>query len=166
VRLCLHLRWFFTLRLLLVSSLLRDFLLFSEFYSSWFGPMLFCSWSVTKSCLTLCHPMDCSTPGFPILHHLLEFAQTLIFWVSDAIQPSHPPSPPSLPAFSLSQHQGLFQWVGFWHQVAKSKLFNWFAGQLEQFFLYLAVLNAVGYEVTVNNINRNIITDCSTCGVH
>ena len=53
-------------------------------------------------------PMDCSTPGFPVLHHLPELAQTHVHWVRDAIQPSHPLSSPSPPAFSLSQHQGLF----------------------------------------------------------
>ena len=63
--------------------------------------------------------MDCSTPGFPVLHYLLEFAQTHVRWVDDAIQPSHPLLPPSPPAFNLSQHQGLFQWVGSLHQVAK-----------------------------------------------
>ena len=62
--------------------------------------------------------MDCSTPGFPVLHHFLEFAQTHVHWVGDAIQPSHPLSSPS-PAFNLTQHQGLFQWVGSSHQVAK-----------------------------------------------
>ena len=61
--------------------------------------------------------MDCSTPGFPVFHSLPEFAQTHVHWVSDAIQPSHPLSPPS-PALNLSQHQGLFQWVSFLHQVA------------------------------------------------
>ena len=50
--------------------------------------------------------MDCSMPGFPVLHHLLEFAQTHIHWVSGAIQLSHPLSSPSPPAFNLSQHQG------------------------------------------------------------
>ena len=64
---------------------------------------------VTKSCPTLCKPMDCSTLGFPVLHHLLELAQTQVHWVSDTIQPSHPPLPPS-PALNLSQHWGLFQW--------------------------------------------------------
>ena len=59
-----------------------------------------------------------SVPGLPVLHHLPEFAQTHVHWVGDAIQPSHPLSSPS-PAFSLSQHQGLFQWVGFSHQVAR-----------------------------------------------
>ena len=59
-----------------------------------------------------------STPGFPVLHYLSEFAQTHIHWVGDAIQPSRPPPPPSPPAFNLSQHQGLSQWVDFSHQVA------------------------------------------------
>ena len=53
-------------------------------------------------------PMDCSTPGFPVHHHLLELAQTYVFWVTDAVQPSRPLSSPPPPAFSLSQHQGLF----------------------------------------------------------
>ena len=55
--------------------------------------------------------MDCSMPGFPVHHHLPELAQTHVHWVSDAIQPSHPLWSPSPPAFNLSQHQGLFQWV-------------------------------------------------------
>ena len=75
--------------------------------------------SVTKLCLTPCNPMNCSMPGFPILHYLPEFAQTHVRSVSDAIQRSHPLSPASPPAFSLSQHQGLFQWVSSSHQVAK-----------------------------------------------
>ena len=65
--------------------------------------------SVAKSCPTLCDPMDCSTPGFPLLHSLLEVAQTHVDWVSDAIRPSHPLSPSSPLTFSLSQHQSLFQ---------------------------------------------------------
>ena len=65
--------------------------------------------SVAQSCLTLCYPMDCSTPGFPVQHQLLELAQTHVRRVCDAIQPSHPLSSPSLPGFNLSQHQGLFQ---------------------------------------------------------
>ena len=69
--------------------------------------------SVSKSCPTLC------TLGFPVLHYLPELAQTQVHWVGDAIQPSHPLSPSSPPAFNLSQHQGLFQWVGCSHQVAK-----------------------------------------------
>ena len=67
----------------------------------------------------LCDPMDCSAPGFPIHHQLLELAQIHVRWVGDATQPFHPLSSPSPPAFNLSQHQGLFQWVGSLHQVAK-----------------------------------------------
>ena len=73
--------------------------------------------SVAKLCLTLCNCVNYSAPGFPFLHCLLEFAQTQVHWVSDAIQPSHPLLPPFL-ALNLAQHQGLFQWVGFLHQVA------------------------------------------------
>ena len=75
--------------------------------------------SVTQSCPTLCDAMDCSMPGFPVHHQLPEHTQTHVHWVSDAIQPSHPLSSPSLPAFNLSQHQDLFQWVHSLHQVAK-----------------------------------------------
>ena len=75
--------------------------------------------SVAQSCLTLCNPMDCSTPGFPVHPQLQELAQTHVHRVSDAIQPSHPLSPSSPPALNLSQHQGLFQWVGSSPQVAK-----------------------------------------------
>ena len=64
--------------------------------------------SVTKSHLTFGNPMDCSTPGFPVLYHLLELAQTQVQWICDAIQPSPPLLSPSPPAFYLSQHQGLF----------------------------------------------------------
>ena len=74
--------------------------------------------SVSQSCLTLCDPMDCSTPGLPVHHQLLEFTQNHVHWAGDAIQPSHLLSP-SPPAFSLSQHQSLFQWVSSLHQVAR-----------------------------------------------
>ena len=67
--------------------------------------------SVTQLCLTLYDPMDCSTLGFPVYHQLPELAQTHVHRVGFAIQPSHPLSSPSPPAFNLSQHQGLFQWV-------------------------------------------------------
>ena len=78
-----------------------------------------CCCSVAQSCLILCDPTDCSTPGFPVLHHLPEFAQTHVHSVSDTIQPSHPLSSLSPAAFSLSQHQGLFWCVGSLHQVAE-----------------------------------------------
>ena len=73
--------------------------------------------SVAQLCPALCNPMDCSTAGFPVQHQLLELVQTHIHWVGDAIQPSHPLWSPSPPAFNLSQHQGLFQWVSSSHQV-------------------------------------------------
>ena len=72
--------------------------------------------SVAQSYTTLCNPMERSTPGLPVHHQLLESTQTHVHWVSDAIQPSHPLSSPSPPAFNLSQHQSLFKRV---HQVAK-----------------------------------------------
>ena len=65
--------------------------------------------SVTQLCPTLCDPMNCSTPGLPVHHQLLELTQTHVHWVGDAIQPSHPLSSPFSPAFNLSQHRGLFQ---------------------------------------------------------
>ena len=65
--------------------------------------------SVAKSCLALCNPMHCSTPGLPVHHRLPELAQTLAHQVGDAIKPSHVLPPPSPPAFNLSQHQGIFQ---------------------------------------------------------
>ena len=75
--------------------------------------------SVTQSCPTLCDPMNRSTPGLPVHHQLLEFTQTHVHRVSDAIQPSHPLSSPSPPAPNPFQHQGLFQWVNSSHEVAK-----------------------------------------------
>ena len=70
--------------------------------------------SVAQSCPNPCNPMDCITPGFPVLHQFPEFAQTHVHWVSDATQPCHPLSSPSPPAYYLSKHQGLFQWVSSW----------------------------------------------------
>ena len=65
--------------------------------------------SVAQSCLTLCDPMNCSTSGLPVHHQLLEFTQTHVHRVSDAIRPSHPLSSPSPPAPNPSRHQSLFQ---------------------------------------------------------
>ena len=83
-----------------------------EGYSPWgqkrVGYDLATCCSVAQSCTSLCHPMDCSTPDFPVLHHHLEFAQTHIHLVSHAIQSSHPLSLPSPSAINHSQHQGLF----------------------------------------------------------
>ena len=80
--------------------------------------------SVAKLCPTLWNSMNCSSPGFPVLHYLPQFAQThllklIVHWDSDATQPSHHLLPPFPPALNLSQHQGLFQWVSSFHEVAK-----------------------------------------------
>ena len=72
--------------------------------------IIFCC-LVAQTCLTLCDPMDCSTPDFPVLYHLPEFAQTHVHLVGDTIQPFCPLLPPSPPPLDLSQHQGLFWWV-------------------------------------------------------
>ena len=74
---------------------------------------------VAQSCLTLCNHMYCSTSDFPLHHQFLEFAQTHVHRIGDAIQLSHPLSSPFPPAFNLSQHQGLFHWVSSLHQVVK-----------------------------------------------
>ena len=80
--------------------------------------MLLLLLSFTKPHPTLCDP--CTTaPGLPVLHCLPEFSQVHVHWVADAIQPSHPLSTPSPPAFTLSQNRDLFQWVGSLHQGAK-----------------------------------------------
>ena len=89
--------------------------------------------SVTQSCLTLCDPVNCSTPGLPVHHQLSEFTQTLVHQVDDAIQPSHPLSSPSPPAPNPSQHQGLFQWVNSSHEVAKVL-------ELQFFFFFFLIL--------------------------
>ena len=95
----------------------------SQSQVSWFAGRFFTIWanlvvqfsSVTQSCPTLCDTMDYTTPGFPVHHQLLEIAQTHVHRVCDAIQPSHPLLSPSPPTFSLSQHQGLFQWFSSLH---------------------------------------------------
>ena len=89
-----------------------EFVYFLKYHSVQFS-------SVAQSCATLCDPMDCSTPGFPVHHQLPELTQTHIHQVSDAIQLSHPLSSLSPPAFNHSQHLGLFEWVSSLYQVVK-----------------------------------------------
>ena len=102
------------------GSYIFDFLIFTwklfGFICIW-GSVQFSS--IAQWCPTLCDQMDCSTSGLPACHQLPEFTQTHVHWVGDAIQPSHPLSSPSPPAFNLSQHQGPFQWVSSSHEVAK-----------------------------------------------
>ena len=106
---CLPLHWLYECRLLCKKSSIPRAIQFS---------------SAAQLCLTLCNPMNLSTPGLPTHHQLLEFTQTHVHWVGDAIQPSHPLSSPSPPALNLSQHQGLFKWVTSSHQVAKGLEFQ------------------------------------------
>ena len=94
--------------------------------------------------------MDCSTPGFPILHCLPELAQTYVHWVGGAIQPSHPPLSPSLPALGLSQHQSLFHWVSSSYQVAKvlelqHQSFNEYSGLIPLALTGLISLQSKGF---------------------
>ena len=107
--------------------------------------------SVAQSCLTLCDPMNCSTPGLRVHHQLPEFTQTNVRRVRDAIQPSHPLSSPSLPAFNLSQHQGLFKWVTSSHEVAKvlefqlqCQSFQWILGLISFRMDWLDLLTVQG----------------------
>ena len=80
--------------------------------------------SLAQSCPTLCKPMDCSMPGFPVHHQFPESTQTHVHCIGDAIQPSHPLSSPSPPTFDLSQYQGLFKWINSLHQVAKASVLS------------------------------------------
>ena len=99
------------------SSLLYAFINFHLFWFTKYVRVLQFS-SVAQSCPTLCDPMNSSIPDLPVHHQLLEFTQTHIHWVSDAIQPSHPLLSPSPPAPNPSKHQGLFQWANTFHEVA------------------------------------------------
>ena len=88
--------------------------------TNWSLSILYCyCCSVAQLSLILCNPIDCSIPGFPVLHHLSQLAQTYGHWVSDAIQPFCSLSSPSTPVFHLSHHQGLFQWFIVSNKVAK-----------------------------------------------
>ena len=91
-----------------------------------------CYWDLLSSVssvqlLSPVRPMDCSMPGLPVHHQLPELIHPHVHWVGDATKPSHPLSPPSPPAFNLSQHQGLFKWVSSSYHVAK-----WLEFQLQQ----------------------------------
>ena len=101
--------------LLPIWSTIAFWILVTQQTFSTFFPLLFSHSVMSNSC----DSMDYSMPGFPVLHHLPELAQTHVHPVDDAIQSSHPLSSPSLPAFDLSQHEGLFQWVSYLHQAAK-----------------------------------------------
>ena len=117
--------------------------------------------SVTQSCLTLCNPMNCSMPGLPVHHQLLESTQTHVHWLGDAIQPSPPLSSPSPPALNLSQHQGLFQWVSSSHQVAKVLGFSFNISPSNEhpglISFRMDWLDLLAVQGTLNNISSNML---------
>ena len=127
--------------------------------------------SVSQSCLTLCNTMDCSMRGFPVHHQLLGFTLIHVHSVGDAIQPPHPLSSLYPPTFTLSQHQGLFQWVGSSHQVAKVLEFqlqyqvlpmniqDWFPLRLTGWISVQSNgLSRVFYNTHSKNINSSVLS--------
>ena len=111
--LCVH--WFSSCSHFLYEALISTVIMLKHKKLKWLVSVS----SVTQLCPTLCDPMNCSTPGLPIHHQLLEFTQTHVHWVSDAIQSYHPLLSPSPPAPNPFQHHSLFQWVNTSHEVAK-----------------------------------------------
>ena len=101
--------------------------------------------SVAQLCLTVCDPMDRSMPGHPVHHQLPELAQTHVHWVGDAIQPSHPLSSPSPPAFSLSQHQGLLQWISSSHLLAELRKAFYTLRWKKKYFFPLVFTNGLWF---------------------
>ena len=127
---------------------------------------------VTQSCLTLCNPMDCSNPGFLVLHHLLELAHTHVHWVSDVIQPSCPLSSPSPPAFNLSQHLSQvfsnesslhIMWPKYWSFNFSISPFNEYSGLISfrtDWFDFLTVQGTLESCPTppLKNINSSVLS--------
>ena len=135
-------------------------------YKKW---MLHRAVLITLLCLTLCDSMDCSTPGSPVLHYLLEFAQTYVHWVSDAIQPSHLLLSPCSPALNLSQHQSLFLcWLfasggqSIWASASASALpmnfQGWFPVRLTGLILLSKGLSRVFSNTTYESIKSFFYT--------
>ena len=116
---CNFISWFFFHFILCCKIFYMSLTIFKKHFHD--GVIICRVISLQFSCSVIydCAPTDCNTPGLPVHHQLLKLTQTHVYWVGDAIQPSHPVSSPSLPAFNLSQHQCLFKWVSSLHQVAK-----------------------------------------------
>ena len=111
---------------------------------------LCCGCSLTQLSLILCNPMDCNTPGFPVLHCLLEFAQTYVHWVNGTIHLSHSLLPPS-PALNLFQLRGIFQWADSSHQVLKVS-----GLQLQLLQTYCITQWLKSKELTTSNTGKNM----------
>ena len=122
----------------------------------------------SPSHVQLCDSMNCSTPGFPVFHHLPEFAQTHVDWGSDAIQPSYHLLPPSPPALNLSKHQGLFQWVGFfikwpkyWSFMFSTSPSNEYSGLISFRIDWLDLLEVQGKTLLQYHSSKASILWCS-----
>ena len=120
------------------------------------------------SCVRLCDPMDCSAPGLPVHHRLPELAQTHVHWVDDVIQPSHPLSSPSPPAFNLSQHQGLFKWVSsciswpkYWSFSFSISLSNEYSGLI---FFRMDWLDLLAVQGTLKSLLQHHSSKASILG--
>ena len=104
------------------------------------GWRMVCCYSVARPCLTLCDPMHCSTHGFCVLRYLPEFTEIRVHWVGDPIQPSHPLLPPPS-ALSLSQHQGVFQWVGSYARWPRCWSFSFSIGHSSDYWGLISLRN-------------------------
>ena len=120
-----------------------------------------CCCSVIKSCLTLCKPMDCSRPGFPVLHYLPELAQTHIHGVGDAIQPSHPLLSPSPPTFYLSSIRVFsnesalcIRWPKYWNFTFSISPSNEFSALVSFRIDWFDLLAVQGTQVFSNTLDR------------
>ena len=118
-----------------------------------------------KSCLTLCNPMNHSTPGLPVHHQLPKFTQTHVHWVGDAIQPSHPLSSPSPPTLNPSQHQGLFiesalriRWPKYWSFSFNISPSNEYSGLLS---FRMAWLDLLAVQETLKSLLQHLSSKAS-----
>ena len=130
-----------------------------------------CYCSIAQLGPTLCDPMDCSTPGFSVLHHLPDFAHIHIHWVSDAIQPSHPLSSPSS-TLNLSQHQGLYQWVAihirwpkFWSFSFSFSPSNEYSGLISFRIDWFDLLMTVGVDFLGGLVAKTLCSQCKGPGL-
>ena len=121
-----------------------------------------CCCAVTQPCLILFNLMDCSTPGFPVLHCLLEFAQTHVHWVDDAIQRSNPLSPPSLLALNLHQDQGLFQWADSSYKVAKILELSFTISPFSEYSGLISFSSPIKDQTYISCIARQILNHRTT----
>ena len=131
-----------------------------------------CCCLVARLCPTLCDPMDCSTPGSSVFHYFLEFAQIRVHWVSDAIQPSHPLSPPSLLALSLSHFSNEsalhIRWPRYWSfsfSVSPPNDYSRLISFRVNWLDLLAVLGTPGYQEVCSEAFEATIPFCLQTGI-